>query len=577
MGSMTRRLPTTSALALVLLAIVGCTEPAQRTSVETEAAVEAAAAASPVIRVPLVAEPGEVPPAVVAADTSLADSTYSVVEVTDGGAVVDSGSLELLSGPANPWDHAGLADLSAITEPGVYRVVVDGETSSVIEVGDHLYRGVLGGTLAIFDANADGDEPSGWHDPSHLNDRRSRIANGPHRGERIDVEGGWMDAGDQLKFTGTTAYATLMLEIAAANQPAQVAALTESASIGVRWLRKAHPRRGVFVAQVGHTDADHNAGFRDPTVDDESDDPRRRRRPSYVLTPRTGGSDVAAITAAALANAAMRLGPERRSRLVGRARAWLAEAVALGGVWRNCCYQQDSWRDDVAVARAALWRVTGRRSDADGALVALRRATGNGEMNWLVGADSYEMSAIAAAELCGVLRPGDAPARAAVRRPACRVLRAGGEAWASVVASETTFGRAGWAQWGSVRQSESGASVLALAARAGLDTAQAALDRATGWFLGVNPWGLRWQVVAGGVENPYHWVQAVGLDLPGAVVGGPAPLADINDNRGADLVLGKFDTPRQTYRDLADDYVMNEVGIGYSAPAALHFALISPD
>ena len=265
-----------------------------------------------------------------------------------------------------------------------------------------------------------------------------------------------MDAGDQLKFTVTTGYSTLMLEIAAANQPAQADEIAEAAAIGVRWLRKAHPRRGVFVAQVGNTNADHNAGFRDPTVDDTSDDPRRSRRPSYVLTEATGGSDVAAITAAALANVAVRAAPQRQARLVRRARAWLAEATALGDVWHNCCYQQDSWRDDLAVAQAALWRATGQRSYAVDALASLRRATANGDKNWLVGADSYEMSAIAAAELCGVLRPDDTPAPRDVRRPACRILRAGGEAWIYVVGSETAFGRAGWAQWGSVRQNAVG-------------------------------------------------------------------------------------------------------------------------
>ena len=115
----------------------------------------------------------------------------------------------------------------------------------------------------------------------------------------------------------------------------------------------------MFVAQVGHTNADHNAGFRDPAVDDTSDDPRRSRRPSYVLTDRTGGSDVAAVAAAALANAALRVRPAGRSGS-SAARAWLAEAQRLGGVWKNCCYQQESWRDDLAVAQAALWRATGR-------------------------------------------------------------------------------------------------------------------------------------------------------------------------------------------------------------------------
>jgi endoglucanase len=536
----------------------------------------ARAAPSPTIRVPVFAEPGEVPPAVVASDSPLAGTTYSVVSTRDGSAI-DTGTLAPLSGSARPWRYAALADLSAITEPGVYRVEVGAKESVVIEVGEHLYRGVFGGTLSIFNANADGDEPSIWHGPSHLHDRRSPIANGPHRGERIDVEGGWMDSGDQLKFTVTTAYSTLMLELAAANQPAQVEQIRDAAGIGIRWLSKAHARRGVFVAQVGHTAADHNAGFRDPTVDDQSSDPRRSRRPSYVLTRTTGGSDVAAITAAALANAALRFAGDHRLRLIHRAEVWLAQARALGAVWRNCCYQQDSWRDDVAVAQAALWRATGRPKHAADALASLRRATGNGDASWLVSADGYQMSAVAAAELCGVLRPGDDPAPTGVRRPACRILRAGGKAWIEVVATETAFGRAGWAQWASVRQSESGAVVLALAARAGLGEAPAALERATGWFLGVNPWGLRWQAEVGGIEDPYHWVQALDLDLSGAVVGGPAPLADINDNRAPDLALGPFDTRRQTYRDLADDYVMNEVGIGYSAPAALHFALVSPD
>ncbi len=583
---MTWRRAATSALGAVLVVVSACSEPASppRTAAATQTtptAEPSRAAPSPTVRVPLVAEPGDVPPAVVASDSSLAGTPYTVEDVNDGGAVVHTGDLEPVAGPPKPWQYAALADLSAITEPGDYQVVVGATTSAVIEAGDHRYREVLGSTLSIFDVNADGDESSSWHEPSHLHDRRSPIANGPHRGDRIDVEGGWMDAGDQLKFTVTTGYSTLLLEIASANQPALADEITRVASIGVRWLRKAHPRPGIFVAQVGHTDADHNAGFRDPTVDDTSADHRRSHRPAYVLTRGTGGSDVAAITAAALANVAVRVAPERRARLVRRARAWLAEAKALGDVWHNCCYQQDSWRDDLAVAQAALWRATGRRAYAVDALASLRRATANGEKNWLVGADGYEMSGIAAAELCGVLRPGDTAAPRDLRRPACRILRAGGEAWIYVSGSETAFGRAGWAQWGTVRQNAAGAAVLALAARAGLDDAEPVLDRATGWFLGVNPWGLRWQAGEGGIENPYHWIQSVGSDLPGdlpgAVVGGPAPLSSINDNRADDLTLGDFDTRQQTYRDLGDDYVLNEVGIGYSAPAALHFALISPD
>ncbi len=546
------------------------------------AAPSPTAAESPplTIRAPLIAEPGTVPPAVVASDSPLLGTTYDVVSTSGGGTIVNDAVLQPLETPA-PWSHAALADLSAITGPGTYEVRIGATPSDPIVVADGEFAEVVTGGLEIFDSNADGEEPSSYHEPSHLNDRRSRIANGPDQGEQVNVVGGWMDAGDQLRFTVTTAYATLMLELALANQPSTADEIGDAAAIGRRFLLKAHPRRGVFVAQVGHTDADHNAGFRDPTVDDASDDLRRRRRPSYVLTGATGGSDVAAVASAALASASLRVGPELRDRLLVAARAWLAKAKSLGEVWDNCCYQQTSWRDDVAVAQAALWRATGRASYAEEALVSLKRATANGRDNWLVGADGFEMAGIAAAELCGVLRPGDDPAPDDVRRPACRILREGGEAWIHAVNTETAFGRAGWEQWATARQSESGAVVLALAERAGLERADRALDRATGWFLGVNPWGNRWQSdVGGAIENPYHWVQVFDGDLPGAVVGGPAPLADINDNRyydDAPLALGPFDTPSQTYADLAPDYVMNEVGIGYSAPAVLHFALISPD
>ena len=43
----------------------------------------------------------------------------------------------------------------------------------------------------------------------------------------------------------------------------------------------------------------------------------------------------------------------------GRRRPGSGRRGRSGRVWRNCCYQQDSWRDDLAVAQAALWRATG--------------------------------------------------------------------------------------------------------------------------------------------------------------------------------------------------------------------------
>lgn len=543
------------------------------------------------IRVAPFAQAGHVPPAIIGSSESLVGDPYWVSRRDEEGEpVIDGAPLQALppTAPADPWSHVAQAPLKSLPA-GRYTLTIEGQEPVPFEVMNNFYDSVITSLLGIYDSNADGDEPSSYHAKSHMNDRRSKIANGPHKGERVDVEGGWMDAGDQIKFTTTTAFSTLMLDLAARNESGQRPALRGKASIGIRWLLKAHPRKGVFVSLVGHVATDHNTGFRDPATDDESGVPLLRNRPTYVLTRSTGGSDVAGVAAAALATrAAMTGNKDAKARLLRHARAWLAFAEDVGKVWTNCCYQQDSFQDDLAIARAALWRATGRESYAAGALRALRRATTeDGEpAPWLVAADGYEMSAIAAGELCGVLGAKAAPKK--YRDPACRLLRDGAGNWAYVVDTETAFGRAGWNQWGSARQHESGGLVLEMGLAAGHDVEDQAL-RAQGWFLGVNPWGKRFQVVYDDgasdvdpedwVQHPYHWTVGLGLEPPnGAVPGGPTDLQTINDNRcdSCDpLALGTYDTAAQTYQDLADDWVMNEIGINYNAPAVLHFALLS--
>jgi hypothetical protein len=66
----------------------------------------------------------------------------------------------------------------------------------------------------------------------------------------------------------------------------------------------------------------------------------------------------------------------------------------------------------------------------------------------------------------------------------------------------------------------------------------------------------------------------------GALPGGPTRLRTINDNRCdtcEPIVAGPFDTPALTYQDDPDDWVMNEIGISYNAPAVLLLALLQPD
>ena len=540
-----------------------------------DAAVSRPAQAAPadVVRVPQVVAAQAPKAAVVGASTDLVGTGFTVLDAAD--TAVLTGTLVDVPGDPSPWAHAALADFSAVDDAGTYTVVVGAVESSPVVVQATPYRAVLTSLLGIFDANADGRESSSLHAPSHLHDARSRVRNGPDQGRSINVSGGWMDAGDQLKFTVTIAHATTLLQLAARNEPRLAKKLNTVANVGVSWLRRAHPTDRIFVAQVGDTDADHNRGFRDPTRDDRSANMLLKRRPSLVLTPGTGGVDVAAGAATALALAAKRATGGKRRTLARAAKEWFAKARALRGPWKNCCYQQDTVNDDLAAAAVELWRTTGNGTYRDLALDWLKAVTGNGSRGWRVAMDGYEMAGLPAAELCGVLGAGP-PQRASIRNQACRILRAGGND-AVFNAGTNAFGRAGPVTWGTVRQNQNGSLIALLAGRAGLSGAYTVAHRALGWFLGANPWGVRFQ--AGyGVRHPYHWAQLQGPALPrGSVVGGPAAKDVIDDNyAGPPIALGPHDTADAVYRDVADDYVTNEVGINYSAGSVLLLALLSP-
>ena len=526
---------------------------------------------SVVVRAPQVLAEGAPKAAIVGSEADLVGTAFTVRR--ESGPAVFTGTLEAVPGDPAPWAHAAVADFSAVAV-GTYRVVVGGVESGPVVVQRDPYRAVLTSLLGVFDANADGREKSSLHAPSHLHDARSPIRNGPTKGRAVNVTGGWMDAGDQLKFTVTIGHATTLLQLAARHQPGLARRLHSIADVGVRWLLKAHPSDRVFVAQVGDTDADHNRGFRDPTKDDSSKNPLLSRRPSEVLTGRTGGADVAAGAATALALAAQRASGQRKVRLVRAAKEWLAKAERLRGPWDNCCYSQDTVKDDLASAAVELWRATGKPSYRDDALGWLKDVTGNGKRGWRVSMDGYEMAGLPAAELCGVLG-ARAPESDRVRHQACRILRSGGGD-AMFNADGNAFGRAGPITWGSVRQNQNGSLVALLAGRAGLAGARATSLRAVGWFLGANPWGVRFQ--AGyGVTHPYHWAQRQGPNRPeGSVVGGPAPRAVVDENFLGPITLGPFDTDDAVYRDVRRDYVTNEVGINYSAGSVLLMALLSP-
>lgn len=482
----------------------------------TAAALAPAAAALPTtVRTGGPSAPGESKVAVVASDHDLGGKRFTV---RSGGRVVLRGHLEGATGSPAPWRHAYRADLTAIEHPGKYSVHVAGVSSRPWRVERKGSSQLIDLVLDFFRSNSDGSEPSPIHAASHLND--ATIKGGAHDGQHVDLTGGWMDAGDMLKFAQNEAFSAAALEAAARLDPADSAAIGAQADVAIRWLEKLHPYPNLFVVQVGDG-RDHNRGFSDPALDDASQKPGIGHRWAYHWGSGVGG-DIGGKVATALALAADRSSGPRRAELTSEAEQWYAAGRAAHRATPRVVdpfYIDTNWKDSMAAGAAALYRVTGTAAYLKDARTYLA-ANGNGDA-W----GYYEMGPFAAADLCGAL---GAPALggSAARDQGCRSLRAS----AGEIRGEsrrTAFGASGFLSWGTTATDAAGGAEAVLAGKyagfgAGARIAAAGRD----YLLGLNPWGASF-ISGFGPHSPrkiHSWASVFGDGLPnGAVVGGPAP------------------------------------------------------
>lgn len=515
------------------------------------------------IRVGGPSAPGDAKVAFVGSSAELTGADFEVRDAR--GRIVLRGKLQPAAGSPAPWRHAALADLSALRTAGAFTVRARSVVSRAWVVRSDATSEPLRMLLRFFAAQSDGRERSPLHGPAHLND--ATVESGPHRGEQIDLTGGWMDAGDMIHFTHTTAFAAVALQAAGRLDARNRARLNAAADVGVRWLVKAHPAPGLFIHQVGDA-RDHDVGFRRPDVDDRSAAPGIGRRHAYEGV----SADLGGKAAAALALAADRASGAARAALLRQAESWYAAGKKSGRAGPRVSegfYGGSSWHDDLAVGAAALYRTTGRSAYLDDAVAYLRASSVEAPLGW------DDVAALAAADLCGAL--GAPPAREpAARSLACSTLRAAGEAAVGHAASNA-FATPGPFGWGQTGANGGAGAVAALAARAGTFPEGARVAAAArDWLFGRNPWGASFVVGFGPVAalHPHHWAQAYARGEPrGAVVGGPAPRAAITA-QGFKPPRSPFDTPEATYEDRTADYVTSEPAIDYTAASVLLLAAL---
>ncbi|KAG6415934.1 hypothetical protein SASPL_123353 [Salvia splendens] len=222
------------------------------------------------------------------------------------------------------------------------------------------YGAALTKSLLFFEAQRSGKLPSNqrvkWRGDSALNDGKA---------DRLNLVGGYYDAGDNVKFGLPMAYTVTMLAWSVVEFRPHLRARHElsHAMQAIKWgtdyLMETHPKRDVLYGEVGDGGSDHSCWM----------------RPEDMTTPRTvykiddqhPGSDLAGETAAALAAAAIvfrHSNSSYSSKLIKHAKQLFEFAKNHTGAYQNSIpialkfYTSSGYEDELLWAATWLRQAT---------------------------------------------------------------------------------------------------------------------------------------------------------------------------------------------------------------------------
>merc|ERR1712180_225592 len=231
--------------------------------------------------------------------------------------------------------------------------------------GDYDYADVLGKSILFYEAQRSGYYRGrvSWRGDSATGDR------GPG-GE--DLEGGYYDAGDNLKLHFPFAAAFTFLSWSATSFPDAYNGAGEMDNLkdGIKWatdfMIKCHTAPDTLVAQVGDVDADHGFWGRPEDMN--------MARPAQSIGPGNPGSDLASDYASALASAYLLFkdsDPSYAATLLDHAKQLLQFAFDHPGKYTDSIstpvYGSSNYYDEMGLAKAWMAKATGDPADLDAA------------------------------------------------------------------------------------------------------------------------------------------------------------------------------------------------------------------
>ena len=504
--------------------------------------------------------PGEEKEARILSHRDLRGARFDVVK---GDSTVYEATIGKSLGGYATFPYAYRIQFTPVSAPGTFSLRVLGQESLPFKVGRDLYRGIADSLLLFFRVQRCGDTRPLMHRPCHLRDATSLVDGDSIRSRRIDVTGGWHDAGDYVKFLNTAAYATYTLLLAYEFQPEAfnssdgpdgTPAILDEASVGVRWLLKLGLGGGKLITQVQDL-RDHDQGWRLPEDDALSGD-----RPAFVGK----GKNLIGIVSAVMAFAYRTWVP--RNRAFADSCLTMAEDL----------YSRRAEVPDLDVSGSGMYRDVHYEGKLALGAAELYLAT----MNPKYLSEAKELATRAGADFWwswGDINSYAHYRLASIDRRFLKYLSTNLEA-AEKLSRQNVFGEAATPRWGS------GNAMLGVALQAMLwgrllgepryDTL--ALEQCD-YLLGDNPWGVSFLANVG--KNPVRHLHSQvayfhGGYLPGGLAAGPVTAAALRQYAipfERKDPYAEFQTEGAVYRDDRMDYVTNEPTITAAATAIFVF------
>lgn len=555
-------------------------------------------------------KPGGIKVAVFGSKEKMSLETFQLINANTN-AVVFEGKVSADFGAYGPFVQTHRLDFSGFSTAGSYILRAGGASSLVFAIGDDVYDGAADFSLQYMRQQRSKYNPY-LKDSCHTSDGYTMDGPMPDS-THVDVSGGWHDATDYLQYVTTSANATYHLLASYRDFPTAftdkhianglsgsngVADVLDEASWGLQWLLKMHPRADWMFNQLAD-DRDHT-GFRLPNKDTASYG-KGKERPVYFLTGKVQGlgkyknrTKGTSSTAGKFASA-FGLGYEifkdtssvLGSKLLERARSAYEFGLRIPGNTQTACYtapyfyEEDNWVDDMELASAQLYGVTGENRFYEGAkhyadmepFTPWMGTDTAGHYQWypFINLGHYELAKRASG---------------AARSRVVDYYKQGIER-VNLRAKRNAFNRGVPFIWCSNNLQTSFAIQCYWYRKLTGDEQFAALEQASfDWLMGCNPWGT--SMVVGFPadrdypDDPHSSLNVLyGYQTLGALVDGPVYGTIYRQQRAVSVVHGdeyaEFQSTYLVYHDDYGDYVTNEPTMDGTASLVYLFAAMQSE